>query len=111
MIYLTRLWQFITLAHQGGLLKRWKSLRWHSRLCLFVAVIYVISPVDFLPDVIPILGQLDDIMVITALITFALRLSPVPSQDDEPLTQHAKPSPAGAATNRKYVVNANSVRS
>lgn len=91
MLNLTRIWQFITLANQGGLVARWKSLRWYSKLCLGLALIYVLDPVDFIPDVVPLIGQLDDVFVITSLITLALQLSPAPVAD--PLVQNASSTP------------------
>src|SRR6266481_5233370 len=47
------------------------------KLIPVLAAGYVISPLDFVPDVLPIIGQLDDIgIVFIALETF-LRFSPV----------------------------------
>jgi len=47
------------------------------KLIPVLAAGYVISPLDFLPDVLPVIGQLDDIgIVFVALETF-LRFSPV----------------------------------
>jgi uncharacterized membrane protein YkvA (DUF1232 family) len=41
-----------------------------------VAVAYVVSPLDFIPDVIPVLGQLDDLGILLISIEGFLRLSP-----------------------------------
>lgn len=35
---------------------------------LIGVIIYVISPIDILPDVLPVLGQLDDIWLIVAVL-------------------------------------------
>ncbi|MEC5384814.1 YkvA family protein [Uliginosibacterium sp. H3] len=49
--------------------------RWIKGLCLFV-VAYALSPIDLIPDFVPILGYLDDAIVLPALIWLALRLLP-----------------------------------
>ena len=38
------------------------------RLLLYSAIAYVVSPVDLIPGVIPVLGQLDDILVVLTVI-------------------------------------------
>jgi uncharacterized membrane protein YkvA (DUF1232 family) len=43
------------------------------RLAGFLAVIYFVSPVDALPDILPILGWLDDIGVLSAAAFFMVR--------------------------------------
>jgi len=40
------------------------------------AAVYVISPLDFVPDVIPVLGQLDDLGILLISIEGFLRLCP-----------------------------------
>ena len=39
---------------------------------------YVISPIDFIPDVLPLLGQVDDLTLILMAIEAFKRLSPQP---------------------------------
>ena len=42
-----------------------------AKLILPAAVVYVVLPFDFLPDIIPALGQLDDlVLVIVAIVVF-----------------------------------------
>jgi uncharacterized membrane protein YkvA (DUF1232 family) len=52
------------------------STPWLSRVLLGVAIAYFVSPIDLIPDVIPILGQLDDLLIVPGLIFIALRLIP-----------------------------------
>ncbi|MEL6405613.1 MAG: DUF1232 domain-containing protein [Chloroflexota bacterium] len=46
------------------------------KLVPLLAAIYVFSPLDFLPDVIPVLGQVDDILIISMSMRLFERLSP-----------------------------------
>ena len=46
------------------------------RIALPLSLIYVISPIDILPDFIPIMGRVDDIIAIVAGIMILLKLVP-----------------------------------
>jgi len=45
--------------------KRYKDVPWRTILYATAAVIYFVSPIDVVPDFIPIAGLIDDISVIT----------------------------------------------
>jgi uncharacterized membrane protein YkvA (DUF1232 family) len=42
------------------------------------AVAYAVTPVDILPDFIPVVGHLDDIIIVPALVYLALKTIPKP---------------------------------
>lgn len=42
----------------------------------FLALLYVVSPVDAIPDLIPVLGQLDDLTMLLTAIQVFRRISP-----------------------------------
>jgi uncharacterized membrane protein YkvA (DUF1232 family) len=46
-------------------------------LCAFV-VAYALSPIDLIPDFIPVLGYVDDVLLLPGLIWLAVRLLPEP---------------------------------
>lgn len=49
---------------------------WHARLVAALVVGYAFSPIDPIPDFIPLLGLLDELVVLPLGIALALRLMP-----------------------------------
>ena len=47
-----------------------------AKVVIAATVAYALSPIDLIPDFIPVLGQLDDLILVPALIALALRLIP-----------------------------------
>jgi uncharacterized membrane protein YkvA (DUF1232 family) len=47
-----------------------------SKLLLGVAIAYAVSPIDLIPDFIPVIGYLDDLIILPLLILIAIRLIP-----------------------------------
>ena len=48
-----------------------------ARVIAFVAVAYALSPIDLIPDFIPVLGYLDDLIIVPVLVWLALKLVPI----------------------------------
>lgn len=47
-----------------------------AKIVCIVAVLYALSPIDLIPDFIPILGYIDDALLLPAMIWLAVRLLP-----------------------------------
>jgi uncharacterized membrane protein YkvA (DUF1232 family) len=49
---------------------------WYAKLFTLCVVAYAFSPIDLIPDFIPVLGYLDDLVLVPLGITLALKLIP-----------------------------------
>ncbi len=56
--------------------RRHPDTPWFVRALVLVVVAYALSPIDLIPDAIPVLGLLDDAVLLPLLIALALRLLP-----------------------------------
>lgn len=53
-----------------------KSTPWYAKAVLGITLAYALSPIDLIPDFIPVLGYLDDIILLPALIALAIKMIP-----------------------------------
>ena len=49
-----------------------------SRLIALLALLYAVSPLDLIPDSIPLLGVTDDLLIVPAVLAYAARSLPAP---------------------------------
>ena len=42
-----------------------------ARWCVRAAAAYLLSPIDLIPDFVPVLGQLDDVIIVSLLLAIA----------------------------------------
>lgn len=47
-----------------------------AKFCLWLAIGYLLMPFDLIPDFLPIIGQLDELVIIPFLLYIALKLTP-----------------------------------
>lgn len=55
---------------------RHRRTPWYAKALAAVTIAYALSPVDLIPDFIPVLGYLDDVILLPALIVATLRCIP-----------------------------------
>jgi uncharacterized membrane protein YkvA (DUF1232 family) len=51
---------------------------WYAKLVVAGCVAYALTPVDFIPDAIPVVGLIDDLIFIPLAIALAVRFIPAP---------------------------------
>ena len=79
---------------------------WYAKAFIFCVVGYALSPIDLIPDFIPVLGYLDDIVILPLGIALALKM--IPSQVLTECRQKARErlntgSPKGVASTAMVV--------
>ena len=68
-----------------------------ARFVAGLVVAYLLSPIDLIPDFIPVLGYLDDLILVPAGIALAIRL--IPSDVMETCREQARQSRSGDTVN------------
>ena len=53
-----------------------KRTPWYAKIIAAIVVIYALSPIDLIPDFIPVLGYLDDLIILPALIALCVKCIP-----------------------------------
>ena len=86
-----------TEVHALSLALRDTRVPWYAKVLAGIVVAYALSPVDLIPDFIPVLGYVDDIILIPTGIYLVLKLIPVEVLEDcrqraksEPITSKSK---------------------
>ena len=49
---------------------------WLAKLLAGLTLAYALSPIDLIPDFIPVLGYLDDIIILPVMVYFTIKLIP-----------------------------------
>jgi uncharacterized membrane protein YkvA (DUF1232 family) len=47
-----------------------------AKIVIIITIVYALSPIDLIPDFIPILGYLDDLILLPFLISISIKLIP-----------------------------------
>jgi uncharacterized membrane protein YkvA (DUF1232 family) len=63
---------------------------WYAKIIGALVIAYAFSPIDLIPDYIPVLGYLDDLILVPAGIALTLKLIPPNVMDEARLTASAK---------------------
>ena len=70
---------------------------WYAKVLMLLIIGYAVSPIDLIPDFIPVLGQLDDLLILPVGIALVLKMIPKSVMEeyrkkarDEPISIRAK---------------------
>lgn len=63
-------------AHAFYLAYRDPRTPWYAKIWLALVLGYLASPIDLIPDFIPVIGHLDDLLVVPAGLALAARMIP-----------------------------------
>lgn len=71
----------VALALRRDVLTVWLAARdprvsWHAKALAAVVAAYALSPIDLIPDFIPVLGYVDDLVLVPLGIVLVLKLIP-----------------------------------
>jgi uncharacterized membrane protein YkvA (DUF1232 family) len=70
---------------------------WYAKAAAGAVAAYALSPVDLIPDFIPILGYLDDLLIVPLGVALAIRLVPAPVMAELRMRALAQTRPSSRA--------------
>ncbi|MDR0598705.1 MAG: DUF1232 domain-containing protein [Treponema sp.] len=59
-----------------------KDVPVYAKISIIITVGYALSPIDLIPDFIPVLGYLDDVIIVPLLVILSLKLIPKEIMDE-----------------------------
>lgn len=59
-----------------------RRVPWYAKAVAACVACYALSPIDLIPDFLPVIGYLDDLVLLPLGILLAVRLIPAPVMDD-----------------------------
>lgn len=59
-----------------------ERVKWYVRVLLALSLVYAVSPLDLLPDLTPVFGYLDDVVIVAVGQTASYRLLPGKVRDE-----------------------------
>jgi len=65
------------------------------KIIIAISIGYALSPIDLIPDFIPVIGYLDDLIIIPGLISLAIKLIPRDVMDEARRRAEKEPSKLG----------------
>jgi uncharacterized membrane protein YkvA (DUF1232 family) len=102
-VWKQRLGELKTETYALYLAARDSRVPWYAKLLALAVAAYVLSPIDFIPDFIPVLGYVDDLIIVPLGIALTVKMIPPAVLEEcrhkarETLLQNTRISRIGAA--------------
>ena len=91
-------------AHAVYLAARDPRTPWYAKWLALAVAAYAVSPIDLIPDVIPVLGFLDDLLLVQLGVWLVLRMIPADVMAEHRAAAAAAPSRPASKTAAMMVV-------
>ena len=65
-------------VHAVALAARDPRVPWYAKALALAVAAYALSPIDLIPDMIPVLGYLDDLLIVPLGLALVVRMIPAP---------------------------------
>jgi uncharacterized membrane protein YkvA (DUF1232 family) len=91
------LWAVLRQARLAYRLFRDERVPTIAKLVVPAALVYVISPLDIVPDIFPIVGQVDDLGVLLLAVAAFVKLCPPHLVEEHEATLEGRPAPSRGA--------------
>lgn len=83
-------------VHALALAARHPEVPWYAKALAVIVAAYAVSPIDLIPDFIPVLGYLDDLVLLPLGIALTIRLIPRPVWEECQRESKVRERSAGA---------------
>lgn len=60
---------------------------WYAKAMVGLVLAYIVSPIDIIPDFIPVIGLLDELILVPIALTFIFKFIPDSVKEDVSVTQ------------------------
>lgn len=70
--------------------QRARRAPWYIKVLVLLATVYLLSPIDLIPDFIPVIGHLDDVILVGAMVKLLAKYA----ADTEGTGLHSEDGPA-----------------
>ena len=79
MVKISILARFLTFRRE--LVTLWRAFLapetpWHLKALMLLVPAYLLSPIDLIPDLIPFLGWVDDLVIVPMLVSWIVKMLP-----------------------------------